>query len=241
MMRRHWFLAVGLLLGLVAGVLVYRSMQIAPVVVAARPLALGDPLTPDKLELQSIDPAARPSGAFASVEAAAGAYATGPIPKGQYIVGGQLADSRRAALLAHAAQIPPDYALVAIPVDAVRALGGVVPASQIVDVLVASPDPAAGERASAATPHQVEILGRGVLLVELRSDRGEPLQIPSDGEGLSRRAAVRIGAAVLAVPAIDVPRYVARIPTGIFVLTQRLDEPPSSGLSNGRLTTRYIP
>ena len=241
MMRRHWFLAVGLLLGLVAGVLVYRSMQIAPVVVAARPLALGDPLTPDKLELQSINPAARPSGALASVEAAAGAYATGPIPKGQYIVDGQLADSRRAALLAHAAQIPPDYALIAVPVDAVRALGGVVPASQIVDVLVASPDPAAGDRASAATPHQVEILGRGVLLVELRSDRGEPLQIPSDGEGLSRRAAVRIGAAVLAVPAIDVPRYVARIPTGIFVLTQRLDEPPGSGPSNGRQTTRYVP
>ena len=241
MMRRHWFLAVGLVLGIVAGVLVYQSMQIAPVVVAARPLASGDPLTPDALELQNVNPAARPSGAFTSVEAAAGAYATGPIPKGQYIVDGQLAESRRAALLAHAAPIPPGHALVAIPVDAVRALGGVLPSSQIVDVLVASPDPAAGDGASASTPHQVEILGRGVLLVELRSDRGEPLQAAPDSEGLNRRAAVRIGAAVLAVPAIDVPRYVARIPTGIFVLTQRLDEPQSSGLTIGRQTARYTP
>ena len=122
-MRRHWFLAVGLVLGIVAGVLVYQNMQIAPVVVAARPLASGDRLTPDALELQNVNPAARPSGAFASVEAVAGAYATGPIPEGQYIVDGQLADSRRAALLAHAAPIPPGHALVAIPVDAVRALG----------------------------------------------------------------------------------------------------------------------
>lgn len=226
-MRRHWFLAVGLLLGLVAGVLVYRSMQVAPVVVAARPLVLGDSLTPDALELQNVSPGARPSGAFTSVEAAAGAYATGPIPKGQYIVAGQLADSRRAALLAHAVTIPPGHALVAIPVDAVRALGGVLPPSQLVDVLVATPDPVAVAGAAAAMPHQVEILGRGVLLVELRSDRGEPLHVSADSGGLNRQAAVRIGAAVLAVPAVDVPRYVARIPTGIFVLSQRLDEPSS--------------
>ena len=70
-MKRHWFLALGLLLGVVAGVLVYRHMQVAPIVVAARPLALGDPLTQDALELWSINPAARPSGAFASIEAAA--------------------------------------------------------------------------------------------------------------------------------------------------------------------------
>ena len=140
---------------------------------------------------------------------------------------GQLADSRRAALLAHAGAIPPGHALVAIPVDATRALGGVVPPSQIVDVLVASPDPAADRAVSGAAPQVVEVLGRGVLLVELRSDRGEALQAPSDDGSLARRASVRIGAAVLAVPAADVPRYVARIPTGTFVLSQRLDEPAS--------------
>lgn len=240
-MKRHWLLALGLLLGVVAGVLVYRHMQVTPIVVAARPLASGDPLTPDALELRDINPAARPIGAMASVEAAVGTYATGPIPKGQYIVAGQLADSRRTALLAHAAAIPPGRALVAIPVDAVRALGGVLPPSQVVDVLVASPDPAAGHETSASAPHQVEILGRGVLLVELRSDRGEPLQIPSDGEGLSRRAAVRIGAAVLAVPVADIPRYVARIPTGTFVLSQRLDEPSTDGPAARRQAARYIP
>lgn len=240
-MKRHWMLALGLLLGVIAGVLVYRHMQVAPIVVAARPLALGDPLTPDRLELRDINPAARPSGFFASVEAAAGTYATGPIPEGQYIVDGQLADSRRAALLAHAATMPPGHALVAIPVDAVRALGGVLPPSQIVDVLVASPDPAAGHGASASMPHQVEILGRGVLLVELRSDRGEPLQTAGDGEGLNRRAAVRIGAAVLAVPVVDVPRYVARIPTGTFVLSQRLDEPPSVDPRGERQAAEYLP
>ena len=31
-MRRHWLLALGLLLGLAAGALVYQSMQLAPVV-----------------------------------------------------------------------------------------------------------------------------------------------------------------------------------------------------------------
>lgn len=240
-MKRHWFLALGLLLGVIAGVLVYQHMQVAPIVVAARPLAPGDPLTPDALDFRNINPAARPAGALASIEAAVGSFATGPIPKGQYIVVGQLADSRRAALLAHAATIPSGHALVAVPVDAVRALGGVLPPSQIVDVLVASPDPAAVHGAAAAAPHQVEILGRGVLLVELRSDRGEPLETASDGEGLNRRAAVRIGAAVLAVPAIDVPRYVARIPTGTFVLTQRLDEPPRGGPADGRPTGRDIP
>ncbi|MCY4114863.1 MAG: hypothetical protein OXG33_13145 [Chloroflexi bacterium] len=56
---------------------------------------------------------------------------------------------------------------------------------------------------------------------------GEALQSPSDDDGLARRASVRVGAAVLAVPALDVPRYVARIPTGTFVLSQRLDEPAS--------------
>ena len=37
-MRRHWMLALGLVLGLAAGVLVYQSMQLAPVVAAARPV-----------------------------------------------------------------------------------------------------------------------------------------------------------------------------------------------------------
>ena len=240
-MRRHIFLALGVFLGLIAGVLVYQSMQVAPIVVAARPLAPGDLLTPDALELRDVNPAARPAGGMTSVEAAAGTFATGPIPEGQYIVAGQLADSRRAALLAHAAAIPHGNALIAIPVDAVRALGGVLPPSQIVDVLVASPDPAAGQGLSAAAPHQVEILGRGVLLVELRSDRGEPLQAPSDAEGLNRRASARIGAAVLAVPAADVPRYVARIPTGTFVLSQRLDVPPTPGLPAQGQAARFVP
>ena len=226
-MRRHWLLAVGLLLGLAAGALVYQSMQLASVVTAARPVALGDRLTPDDLSLRDVNPAARPAGALTSLEAAMGAFATGPIPSGQYIVAGQLADSRRAALLAHAGAIPPGHALIAIPVDATRALGGVVPPSQIVDVLVASPDPSADRAVSGAAPQLVEVLGRGVLLVELRSDRGEALQAQSDDGSLARRASVRIGAAVLAVPAADVPRYVARIPTGTFVLSQRLDEPTS--------------
>ncbi len=111
--------------------------------------------------------------------------------------------------------------------DATRALGGVVPPSQIVDVLVASPDPSADRATSGSAPQLVELLGRGVLLVELRSDRGEVLHAPSDDGSLARRASVRIGAAVLTVPAADVPRYVARIPTGTFVLSQRLDEPLS--------------
>jgi len=227
-MRRHWLLAVGLLLGLAAGVLVYQSMQLAPVVTAARSLDVGDRLTPDDLSVRDVNPAARPTGALTSLEAAVGAFATGSIPAGQYIVSGQLADSRRATLLAHAGSIPPGLALIAIPVDATRALGGVVPPSQVVDVLVASPDPAADRTLSGSVPQKVEILGRGVLLVELRSDRGEALLEPSDDDGLARRASVRIGAAVLAVPAADVSRYVARIPTGTFVLSQRLDVPASS-------------
>ena len=226
-MKRHWLLAVGLILGLAAGVLVYQSMQLAPVVTAARPLDVGDRLTPDDLSVRDVNPAARPTGALTSLEAAVGTFATGPIPAGQFIVSGQLADSRRAALLAHAASIPPGHALIAIPVDATRALGGVVAPSQVVDVLVASPDPAADRVLSGSAPQQVEVLGRGVLLVELRSDRGEALLTPSDDDGLARRASVRIGAAVLAVPAADVTRYVARIPTGTFVLSQRLEEPTS--------------
>lgn len=240
-MRRHWLLAVGLLLGLAAGVLVYQSMQLAPVVTAARPLDVGDRLTPDDLSVRDVNPAARPAGALTSLEAAVGAFATGPIPAGQYIVSGQLADSRRAALLAHAGSIPPGHALIAIPVDATRALGGVVPPSQVVDVLVASPNPAADRVLSGATPQRVEVLGRGVLLVELRSDRGEALLAPSDDDGLARRASVRIGAAVLAVPAADVPRFVARIPTGTFVLSQRLDVPTSSASVGQRRTVQGRP
>ncbi len=240
-MRRHWLLALGLVLGLAAGALVYQSMQLAPVVTAARPVALGDRLTPDDLTLRDVNPAARPAGALTSFEAAVGAFATGPIPAEQYIVAGQLADSRRAALLAHAGAIPPGHALVAIPVDATRALGGVVPPSQIVDVLVASPDPSADRAVSGSAPQVVEVLGRGVLLVELRSDRGEALPAPSDDGSLARRASVRIGAAVLAVPAADVPRYVARIPTGTFVLSQRLDEPASHASADWRQTVVGTP
>ncbi len=112
-------------------------------------------------------------------------------------------------------------------------LGGVVPPSQIVDVLVASPDPSADRATSGSAPQLVELLGRGVLLVELRTDRGEPLRAPSGDGSLDRGAAARIGAAVLAVPAADVPRYVARIPSGIFVLSQRLDAPAGTPMDAG--------
>ena len=80
----------------------------------------------------------------------------------------------------------------------------------------------------------MEILGRGVLLVELRTDRGEPLLAPSGDGGLDRGPKGRIGAAVLAVPSADVPRYVVRIPSGTFVLSQRLDEPASASIDSGR-------
>ncbi len=233
-MRRHWLLALAVLLGLFAGVLVYRNIQLAPVVVAARPLALGDLLVPDALTLRDVNPASLPEGAVTSLGAAVGAFATGPIPTGQYIVAGQLAGSRRAALLAHAGPIPPGHALVAIPIDATRALGGVVPPSQVVDVLVVGPDPTAVQTLPATAPPIVEILGRGVLLVELRTDRGEPLLAPSGDGGLDRGPKGRIGAAVLAVPSADVPRYVVRIPSGTFVLSQRLDEPASASIDSGR-------
>ena len=226
-MRRRWPLGIAVLLGLMAGVLVYGSIRVAPAVVAARDLTAGERLTAQALMIRDANPNSLPPGAFQRIDDAVGAYVNGPIPAGQFIVAGQLAQSRQAALLAHAGPLPPDHALIAIPIDATRAVGGVVRPAQRVDVLVVG----STNESSVSSMSGVEVLGRGVLLIELRTDRGEALIDPAGPGGLEGGAAGRVGSAVLVVPAADVPRYVERIPTGMFVLSQRVDDPLAPGLA----------
>ena len=218
-MKRRWLVLVALALGIIAGWVVFDNYRVVPAVVAAGDLALGERLTLDSVDVRDVHPGSLPAGAYTSAASVAGHYVTGPVPEGQFIVAGQLATSRQGALLAHSWPVPAGYALVAVPVNATRALGGALKPSQSVDVLVVDVLPKAGSDGVARS--RVEILGRGVLLVDLRSDSGDSVRSP-DGAAPSRGPSVRIASAVLAVPAADVARYVERIPTGTFVLSVRL-------------------
>lgn len=208
MIPRRWLVGLALVSGVVAGGIYHAAVARTEIVVAARDIAVPRPLAPEDLEVRSVAAEIAPATAARRVEDVLGLVPKVPLFRGQLILSHalavELADLRAGVAL------PTGYRAVAIPVDAVGAVGGAVVPGARVDVLAV---PMLGRAPAGRT---TELLATGATVLDVRGESGAPLVVrdPKAAAGMSDR----IASVVIAIAAVDEVRFADRIATSTFVL-----------------------
>ncbi|MEK7864080.1 MAG: RcpC/CpaB family pilus assembly protein [Chloroflexota bacterium] len=208
MIARRWLIGLALAAGVLAGGIYHAAVARTEIVVAARDMAVPRPLAREDLELRSVTADLAPESAARRVEDVLGLVPKVPLFRGQLIlsqaVAVELADLRAGVALL------PGYRAIAIPVDAVGAIGGAVVPGVSVDVLAV---PILGRAPAGRT---TELLMTGATVLDVRGESGTALvaRDPKAATGL----ADRIASVVIAIAAVDEVRFADRIATSTFVL-----------------------
>lgn len=221
-MRRTAYIAAFILLAGVAAVLTLRAQRTVAVVVATHDVRAGTAVQSSDVEIRRLHDDSVPDGALSSTDAAVGKYATWPLTGGEPVLGRELSARASGAAVTGGLSLPPGYVAVAVPVQPAGAVGGMLAPGDRVDVYatalpghaLVAVQPAgdgAGAPASAGIGGGMEAItvGRGVLVLELRTDDGRALDQASSAtvHGLNF-ATGKLGSIVLAVPEAAVPAYV---------------------------------
>ncbi|HEV3230749.1 MAG TPA: Flp pilus assembly protein CpaB [Candidatus Dormibacteraeota bacterium] len=210
---RAVYLGLFLVLSLAAGAIYYAGTREATVVVARGDLRPGAQLTETALAVRRVSPAAIPPGTASSLDEVLGRYVAWPVLDGQYLPLRALARDR-AALISADLQVPPGYHAISLAVSAADAVGGAVRPGDHVDVLAVARNQAPG-----ASPAPAALLGSHVLVLGLRTDTGQPLDLATGatGRGLDF-ASARIGSILIAVSGDDESRYATASATSSFTV-----------------------
>ena len=180
-----------------------------------------------------------PAGAVSLPQDAEGRYAAWPLTAGEPVLARVLSADRSGGAVLAGLEVPAGYRAVAVPVQPAAAVGGMLARGDHVDVYatplpghttpsgvslppssgattavsngaaaVGSADPPTSTDASSAAV----LIGSDVVVLQLRSDDGQPLD-DSSGDtvhGLNFGTG-KLGSVVLAVPAADVDRYASAV------------------------------
>ena len=207
-MARRWLVALAVAAGLVAGGIYHLATARVEIVVAARDIAVPRPLAGDDLEVRSVTLDLVPESALRRVEDALGLVPRGPLFRGQLVLSSalatELADLRSGVALASG------YRAIAIPVDAVGAVGGAVVPGARVDVIAV---PVVGR---APAGRAAELLVTAAIVLDVRGESGGALA--ARDPKTSAALADRVASVVIAIPALDGVRFADRIATSTFVL-----------------------
>lgn len=205
---RRVFLALAIAAGALAGALYYSGTQRAEIVVIARDIDVPRPLGADDVELRALSTDLVPADAVRSLAEAVGLVPRTPMLRGQLVLArsltDELADFRAGQLVASG------YRAIAIPVNAVGAVGGAIVPGSRVDVL-AVPIPG---RAPAG--RSAELLVTGATVLDVRGESGAAY-VARDAKAASM-AVDRIASVVIAIPLLDEARLADRVATSTFVL-----------------------
>ncbi|MYB15467.1 MAG: hypothetical protein F4X41_00305 [Chloroflexi bacterium] len=185
----------------------------AKVLVLARDVPAGQRLVESDLSFKNAPRGALPPGALADPEAAIGQHARGPLPRGQYLTGRQLAPTAWRALAESSIKLPVGWSLLALPMEFEHALGGALSPGQKVDLY------AVAKRSAGPA----EILAPGARLIDLRSPDGQSLAV-ARSPGLD--ADEPLGSVLIALPRALLARVIARIESSHFVLATAADAGP---------------
>lgn len=214
-MRRTLYLLASLVLAAAAALLTLRAQHTVPVVVAGHDLRGGTLVQAADLEVVRMHDDGLPAGVLHAPEEAVGRYLSWPVAGGEPLLGRMLRARRSGGTALAGLDVPDGYRAIAVPVAPAAAVGGMLAPGDHVDVW-ATPLPghqapaAIGPGAASEAAAGARLLGRDVLVLQLRSDQGQPLDAAEPGlvRGLNFGVG-KLGAVVLAVPAGDVDRYAA--------------------------------
>lgn len=205
---RRVFLALAIAAGALAGALYYSGTQRAEIVVIARDIDVPRALGADDVELRALSADLVPADAVRSLAGAVGLVPRTPMLRGQLVLArsltDELADFRAGQLVENG------FRAVAIPVNAVGAVGGAIVPGSRVDVL-AVPIPG-----RAPPGRSAELLVTGATVLDVRGESGAAY-VARDAKAASL-AVDRIASVVIAIPLLDEARLADRVATSTFVL-----------------------
>jgi Flp pilus assembly protein CpaB len=222
-MRRKVYLVAFMVLALAAALLTLRAQRTVSVLVATHDLRAGAMVATQDVEVARMHDDSIPAGALTTADAAVGRYVTWPVTSGQPVLARALRVQRSGGSVVFGGlDIPVGYRAIAVPVQPAAAVGGMLARGDRVDVY-ATPQP--GHAAPSTPPpttataadrsKTARLIGHDVLVLQLRSDQGQPLDETSGGDtvrGLNFGTG-KLGSVVLAVPDADVDRYAAAVAT----------------------------
>jgi len=220
-MRRTIYLVLFLLLAALAGVLTLRAQRTVAVLVAAHDVRAGAQIAAQDVEVQRMHEDSVPAGALVTPDDAVGHYVAWPLTAGEPVLGRLVRHQRSGITLVADVTVPDGYRAVAVPVQPSGAVGGMLSPGDHVDVY-ATPLP--GHQVDGATTRPADssaqasppsdgatvMLGASLLVLQLRSDQGQPLDGGGDRSvhGLDFGSG-KLGSVVLAVPSDQVSRFAA--------------------------------
>jgi Flp pilus assembly protein CpaB len=230
-MRRTIYLLLFLALAVAAGLLTLRAQRTVAVLVAARDVRAGEQLTASDLAVQRMHQDSVPTGALAAPDEVVGEYVAWPLTAGEPVLQRLVRHARSGITLAADVTVPDGFRAIAVPVQPAGAVGGMLSPGDHVDVY-ATPLPGrqasdtsssstgalrsvgaraitgAAAGAGASATDGTIVLGTDLLVLQLRSDQGQPLDGGADQSvhGLNFGAG-KLGSVVIAVPAEEVSRY----------------------------------
>lgn len=160
--------AIALVIGIIASRYVYRELQrasqvkpvaVSHIVVAARPLALGTPLTPQDLHLV-VWPKGDPiAGSFSQIQDCVGRSLITPVAKNEAILEQKLAPKE--AGIGLPAAIPEGMRAVSVRVDDVVGVSGFAMPGTMVDVLVTGQPSGGTDSVTRTIIQDVRVLAAG--------------------------------------------------------------------------------
>lgn len=218
-MRRAVYLVVFAVLAASAAVLTLRAQRTVTVVVATHDVRAGALVQAADVDTVAMHEDGVPAGALARTDLAVGQYATWPLTAGEPVLGRQLRSQRSGGGVTGGLDVPAGFRAVAVPVQPSGAVGGMLVTGDHVDVY-ATPLPghttdgstavASPTGSPASVPSRASRIGHDVLVLQLRSDQGQPLDSGTGDSvhGLNFGSG-KLGSVILAVPDADVPGYAA--------------------------------
>jgi Flp pilus assembly protein CpaB len=220
-MKRRAYLVAAITLAIIAAGLTLRAQHTVAVVVATHNVSAGAQLSGSDVQIQSIHEDNVPVGALNTTDQAAGKYVSWPLTSGEPVLADALSSQRSGSDVVSGYNIPSGYRAIAIPVTPAAAVGGMLAPGDHVDVY-ATPTGQPNSTATStsqvntagpgdATPTQV--IGQDLLVLQLRSDQGQPLDTSSSAgtnnvHGLNF-GSTKLGSVVVAVPQSQAIQFAA--------------------------------
>jgi pilus assembly protein CpaB len=216
---RRIYLGVFVLLSALAGAIYYVQTRQAPIVVATHDLLVGTRIQDTDVMVRAVNPGSVGPRVLSSPEEVVGQVVSSPILQGQAVDRRQIAPRKNASLVSAGLQVPSGYRIIGLPISPAQAVGGVLQPGDLVDVM-AIPNPAKGASLAEESSAAPMIIGKGVLVLGLRTDQGT--QLEQSDHGLNQITS-KPGSVLLAIPEAEEATYSAAIAGSSFVLALTID------------------
>lgn len=202
--RRTPYIVVFLIAGLIgAGVFVFAQPR-TEIVRARVEVPQLTQITADMVETIRVSPADAPVNAAQSVDEVVGQYAALPILAGQTVDRRSLERTPGERALGFGAPLTAGQVAFALPVDPSQAVGAALAPGARVDVIAVPNTLKTGASSAAgASPPAAAVLGRGYVILALRTADGQTLTTggSASGSGTVPLLAPKLGSVVIAIPA----------------------------------------